>query len=738
MIVNVRTLEKRIELGLVEGRILENTKATLDKIEHRDSRVDAWDVINNDGTYGTEIVITKEGHVDLYLCIKKRWSSYISYVRVGNFQPEFNLGDVQLMNGKEVEYQKLGNIINALNKEYEKYDFYFDTKSNRKILADARKAYIEEQNEIKMKKQEEEEVEKLQKALVEKEQELLAKTVTIDIDGEGSVEEIKDATYANANANYKRRIHQAPEKGNGYNKTFITIKVDGKKFHEVSMCLQSDTKYYTLKDALLAQIDVLRKTWVDGDGVPYLSPEKNQAVIEQKYGSKEKLAISLNAKELVIKNLGEKPEPTPEPEKKSGFEVRVIEISTGDAVQVMSATNMRMAERIERGVLMHLNREDYYVEIVDLSQSKTPEKEEITIEKKVEKMEEKEMKTINKNGLNNKMVKLGEFLKENRDKDAIENKVFELFPNAMEMEVFNDDDVVYFLVGQDYTGKAPTKKEMKELDYNFKEIDKVYGLAIYTSIDTDKIEMTATVGIDYTDKYGHYQYTDYTVKENIIELDLTVEKEINPEPEKDELDKLTEDSVEESGNAPEKEEKSELRKQIKEHVNAVIDLATKENNGVGYMYKKTIAVKRKTGYQLTSLFEDMWTGMDVYIGDSANMIMIPNSEKSFLTGIVDNVLSNSQSINTTVEEIQEKIKRKFEYSYSKSISIIEPDETTVYVLISPEGAQVFWRYEDAYNKMVKSAKETAEEWAHGKELIIDEYSAKVDTFKWTIMEKIVQ
>lgn len=514
--INVRTLERRINIGLVEGKALENTKATLEKIKNRDSRVDAWDVINNEGTYGTEIVITREGYIDLYLCINKKWSNKISYVRVGNFQPEFSLGEVQLMNGKEVEYKKLGNIINALNKEYEKYGFYFDTKNNRSILADAKKAYILDQNEIKMKKQEEEEVEKLQKALVEKTEELLGKEVTLDIDGEGKVEEIKDATYADANANYKRRMHQAPEKGNGYNKTFITIKVDGKKFHEVSMCLQSDTKHYTLKDALLAQIDVLRKTWVEGSGVPYLSPEKNQAVIEQKYGSKEKLAISLNAKELVIKNLGEVQEPTPDPEK----------------------------------------------------------------------MEEKEMNTINKNGLNNKMT--------------------------------------------------------------------------------------------------------------------------------------------------------DLENQIKEHICAVIDLATKENNGVGYMYKKTIAVKKESGYQLTSLFEDMWTGVSVYVGHSGNMIMTPNSEKSFLTDIIESVMCNRLGVDEGAIKIQEKIKKKFECSYSKSMSMVEPDETKVYVLMTRSDVEVFWSYEDAYSKMVKDAKETAEEWGYGKELIIDEYGAKVDVFKWTIMEKIVQ
>lgn len=162
--------------------------------------------------------------------------------------------------------------------------------------------------------------------------------------------------------------------------------------------------------------------------------------------------------EKIQKELSPEPTPDPEPEKKSGFEVRVVNISTGETVQTMNAPNMRMAEKIESGVLRHLNTNDYYTEIVDLAQVREPEiKPEII----VEKSEEKEMNTINKNALNNRMVKLGEFLKENTDKNAIENKVFELFPKAQEVQISEEeDDVVYFLVGQDYTGKAPTKKEM--------------------------------------------------------------------------------------------------------------------------------------------------------------------------------------------------------------------------------------------------------------------------------------
>ena len=140
------------------------------------------------------------------------------------------------------------------------------------------------------------------------------------------------------------------------------------------------------------------------------------------------------------------------------------------------------------------------------------------------KSEEKEMNTINKNALNNRMVKLGEFLKENTDKQEIENKVFELFPKAMEVEVFNSDNVVYFLVGQDYVGKAPTKKEMKEKDYLFDSIDRMYGLSVHISVDEDKIKMDASIGVDYSDEYGHSHYTDCTVKEMEIELELTMEK----------------------------------------------------------------------------------------------------------------------------------------------------------------------------------------------------------------------
>ena len=240
--INVRNLERKIEKGLVEGKALQRAEETLQKIERRDYKVDAFDVINNEGTYGTEVVVTKEGHIDLYLCIMKRWSSHITYVRVGNFQPEFNIGDVYLMNGQEKEYKKLGNIINAVNKEYEKYGFYFNanTNNNRKILADARQAYIAEQDEIRAKEKEQQEVERLQNALIEKREELLEKELTFSIDGEGTVEEVVNVSYEDANKNFKRRLHLAPNPEDGYNKTHIRIMIDGKLFHKLQIGLKSD------------------------------------------------------------------------------------------------------------------------------------------------------------------------------------------------------------------------------------------------------------------------------------------------------------------------------------------------------------------------------------------------------------------------------------------------------------------------------------------------------------------
>ncbi len=802
MVRNVRVLEESVEKGLLQGYALESAKQTLEKIDHRTTGVDTWVLENNEGTYGTEIVITKDGHIDLYLCIMEKYASKVSYIRVGNFQQEFELGDIWLPNGKVKEYKKLGTIINALNKEYEKYGFYFtaDTKNNRRILADARKSYELFKAEEKERKRKENlakdlvslssstlcsllrelehegrvfyedieelerelvkffeksdkkydcwqdvfadykenylEVERLKKNLVKKEQELLSKEVTFDIDGEGKVEEIKDASYADANENYKRRRYQAPEKCDGYNKTYVTMKLDGKKFHDMVICLHGETEHHNLKDAILAQLKVLRKTWVEGDGVPYFKPEKNKEIIEKKYGSKEKLAIVLDAKEIVVRNL-------------------------------------------------------------DIES-------EIVIETHTEKMEEKQMNTINKNALTNRMTKLGEFLKENRDKDVVEKRIKELFPMAMEIDVFEEcDNSVFFLVGQEYVGKKPTKKEIEEDGIEVKYVVDTYGLTVNVDILDDSIEISSSIGVDYIDKYNNHYNTSCTVKEIKIEtpkeevtnvddvvymevleknidelieeynvisaeieiinlnksigLDLdvdTTEKEKELEwilsrilelgsvvrltyghrcfmnvPDVDVLFKNMGDAEKfekENENILEvidiikMEDRTKIT-DLEEHMLSILELMD-DKEGVGYMYRSTFAVKKEDKYELTSVLEDVWTGLTVYIGDYANVI---NSKSIEVTDIIEELIKTEKT-----NELVEKIKDRFES---------ESNGQEVYVLMHCHNIlEVYNNYDDAYNHMVEDANRLYKEFNGIYDIEIDKYGATMETMSWEIIKKIVK
>ena len=871
MAKNVRILEESVEKGLLQGYALESAKQTLEKIDHRTTGVDTWVLENNEGTYGTEIVITKDGHIDLYLCIMEKYSSRVSYIRVGNFQPEFGQGDIWLPNGEIKEYQKLGTIINALNKEYEKYGFYFtaDTKNNRRILADARKSYELFEVEEKERKRKENlvkdlaslsgstlagllkelghegevtytdieelerelvkffeksdkkydcwqdvfadykenylEVERLKKNLVKKEQELLSKEVTFDIDGEGKVEEIKDASYADANENYKRRKYQAPEKGNGYDKTYVTMKLDGKKFHDMVICLHGETEHHNLKDAILAQLKVLRKTWVEGDGVPYFKPEKNKEIIEKKYGSKEKLAIVLDAKEMVVRSLGlDNPEPAPKAQLIIGFERTVIRtFNSGDKVitpsgEIANVLHFATPEQ------MYLVNVEGKVDCELYKEEDLKKVEEVTIETHTEKMEEKEMNTINKNALTNRMTKLGEFLKENRDKDAVEKRIKELFPMAMEIDVFEEcDNSVFFLVGQEYVGKKPTKKEIEEDDIEVKYVVDTYGLTVNVDILDDSIEISSSIGVDYIDKYNNHYNTSCTVKEIKIEtpkeevismddivymevleknidelieeynaisaeievinlnksigLDLdvdTTEKEKELEcilsrilelgsvvrltyshrcfmnvPDVDVLFKNMGDAEKferENENILEvidiiKMEDMTKITDLEEHMLSILELMD-DKEGVGYMYRSTFAVKKEDKYELTSVLEDMWTGLTVYIGNYANVI---NSKSIEVTDIIEELIKTEKT-----NELVEKIKGRFE---NKS------NGQKVYVLMYCNNIlEVYNNYDDAYSHMVEDANRLCKEFNSIYDVEIDKYGATMETMSWKIIKKIVK
>jgi len=48
------------------------------------------------------------------------------------------------------------------------------------------------------------------------------------------------------------------------------------------------------------------------------------------------------------------------------MKVEIVRTKTGEVVQVLRADSYRSAERIERGVSINLNHDDYYARIVEV------------------------------------------------------------------------------------------------------------------------------------------------------------------------------------------------------------------------------------------------------------------------------------------------------------------------------------------------------------------------------------
>ena len=70
--INVRGFESRIKTG-VAGRALQITKERLEKVRRMDVRPDMYHFDNNDGIHGTEIVVTKEGNIELCAIVVKKY-----------------------------------------------------------------------------------------------------------------------------------------------------------------------------------------------------------------------------------------------------------------------------------------------------------------------------------------------------------------------------------------------------------------------------------------------------------------------------------------------------------------------------------------------------------------------------------------------------------------------------------------------------------------------------------------
>ena len=463
---------------------------------------------------------------------------------------------------------------------------------------------------------------------------------------------------------------------------------------------------------------------------------------------------------------------------------------------------------MEKSILRNLG-EKYNSEIIDLSQSKEPEK--VVVEKRIEKSEEKEMNTINKNALNNRMVKLGEFLKENRDKDAVEKIIKELFPMAMEIDVFEEcDNSVFFLVGQEYVGKKPTKKEIEEDGIEVKYVVDTYGLTVNVDILDDSIEISSSIGVDYIDKYNNHYNTSCTVKEIKIEtpkeevinvgdvvymevleknidelieeynvisaeieiinlnksigLDLdvdTTELDVDTTEKEKELELILSRILElgsvvrltyshrcfmnvpdvdvlfkNMGDAEQFEKENENILEVidiikmedrtkitdlEEHMLSILELMD-DKEGVGYMYRSTFAVKKEDKYELTSVLEDMWTRLTVYIGDYANVI---NSKSIEVTDIIEELIKTEKT-----NELVEKIKDRFE---NKSNS------QEVYVLMHCHNIlEVYNNYDDAYNHMAEDVHRLCKEFNSIYDIEIDKYGATMETMSWKIIKKIVK
>lgn len=128
------------------------------------------------------------------------------------------------------------------------------------------------------------------------------------------------------------------------------------------------------------------------------------------------------------------------------------------------------------------------------------------------------MNTTTKVRLTNRMKKLGEFVKANRnDEGLIYDKIKELFPQSCETFVFDDDEnLIHFIVCEDYVGSKPTRKEMLVHDKYFKSILKTYGLGIVLEVKDNDIKVSSDIVVEYEDKWNHVDTTTYTIKEMMI------------------------------------------------------------------------------------------------------------------------------------------------------------------------------------------------------------------------------
>lgn len=123
------------------------------------------------------------------------------------------------------------------------------------------------------------------------------------------------------------------------------------------------------------------------------------------------------------------------------------------------------------------------------------------------------MMAINKTQLTNGLKKIGKVIKENKkDEKKIYNKIMEVFPEALEVDVYNESkDEISFITNCKYTGKMNLKKELK--DYNFNSLYNISDLFVVISITNEDICITSDILVKYFDKHNNIHYGSLIVKE---------------------------------------------------------------------------------------------------------------------------------------------------------------------------------------------------------------------------------
>lgn len=126
------------------------------------------------------------------------------------------------------------------------------------------------------------------------------------------------------------------------------------------------------------------------------------------------------------------------------------------------------------------------------------------------------MIAINKAQLTNELKKIGKVIKENKkDRKKIYNKIMEVFPEATEVDIYNDSKKdITFKTNCEYTGKLNLKKELEDIGY--KELCCIQNLYITISVINEYICITSDISIKYFNNKGSICYGSLIVKELIL------------------------------------------------------------------------------------------------------------------------------------------------------------------------------------------------------------------------------